>query len=99
MYPSCMLCLSIEQIYKDLGLRPTAYSYVIAKGLKLRLYAMKQLIKRHQVNTWCQEFGFLSLLDIAFLVLYKNWGEGRTWSHKLYLQPMEALAKFTKART
>ena len=35
MYPSYMLSLSMEQIYKGLGPRPITYLYVIAKGLIL----------------------------------------------------------------
>ena len=38
-----MLSLSRENIYKDLGPRPIAYTYAFAKDLRPRLYTSKQL--------------------------------------------------------
>ena len=40
-----MLSLSREKIYKGLRMRPIAYTFVIAKGHRLRPYALKRLMR------------------------------------------------------
>ena len=90
MYPSYMLSLSREKIYKVLRLGPVTYTYALNKGRRPRLYALKRLIFLHlhlvvmklQVCT----FQCLSLIIFSLLIwVTVCWSHTNTTTFLQYL--------------